>query len=84
MGMMNDTGNAMEYMKQTFLNKRVQVYPGDTTAKFGFVRDMNAAGVVFELENDWYERDQYSSELRRGAIAFYAWNKLTFVLVERK
>ena len=39
----------MSQMSQMFLNKQVQLYPGDTNSKFAIVKEINDAGVVFQI-----------------------------------
>ena len=68
----------MEFMLKTFLNRTVQVHPGDTDPKFGIVRDMNPHGVVFEATNWWGRHGGCD----KGSLKFIAWEKLTFVLAE--
>ena len=67
-------------MLKTFLNRRVQVYPGDTDVKYGIVRDMNPHGVVFEATNEWSR----TGGIDKGTLRFIAWEKLTFVLADEK
>ena len=63
------------YMIETYLNKEVQIYPGDTYSKFGIVKDINENGVVFEITRS--QAHQYSV----GDIVFIAFsNNLTFKL----
>ncbi len=62
-------------MIETYLNKEVQIYPGDTYSKFGVVKDINENGVVFEITRS--EAQQY----RVGDIVFISYsNNLTFKL----
>lgn len=69
---------AKNYMKETFLNKEVQIYPGDTYSKFGIVRDINENGVVFEIT-----RSNETSNYKVGNIYFIAYsNNLTFKLTK--
>lgn len=69
----------MEFMKEKFLNKEVQIYPGDTYHKYGIVRDINEAGVVFEITRS--TADDY----KPGALVFIAWSgRLIFELVNCK
>ncbi len=69
----------MEYMKEKFLNKEVQIYPGDTYHKYGIVRDINEGGVVFEITRS--TADDY----KPGALVFIAWSgRLIFELVNCK
>lgn len=64
-------------MKETYLNKEVQIYPGDTYSKFGIVRDINENGVVFEITRS------NVSHYRIGDLVFIAYsNNLTFSLVK--
>jgi hypothetical protein len=66
---------ATNYMIETYLNKEVQIYPGDTYSKFGVVKDINENGVVFEITRS--EAQQY----RVGDIVFISYsNNLTFKL----
>lgn len=37
------------FLKETYLNQEVQIYPGDTYYKYGIVRNISEAGVVFEI-----------------------------------
>lgn len=67
----------MEYMKKTYLNKEVQIYPGDTNSKYGIVRDINEQGVVFEITRSHV--DHY----KVGDLYFIAFSaRLTFKLVK--
>ena len=56
-----------KYMNDEFLNKEVQIYPGDTYSKQGIVRDINNAGVVFEITKS--EAHQYTV----GKLYFISW-----------
>lgn len=68
---------AKNYMKDTYLNKEVQIYPGDTYSKFGIVRDINENGVVFEITR----AERGASQYKVGNIYFIAYsNNLTFKL----
>ena len=65
-----------KYMNDEFLNKEVQIYPGDSYKKKGIVRDINNAGVVFEITMS--ERSNYTV----GKLHFISWSaNLTFKLV---
>lgn len=65
-----------KYMNDEFLNKEVQIYPGDTYKKKGIVRDINNAGVVFEITMS--ESSQYTV----GKLHFISWAaNLCFKLV---
>ena len=65
-------------MKETYLNKEVQIYPGDTYSKFGIVREINSHGVVFEITRAEHGASQY----RPGDLFFISYsNNLTFKLV---
>jgi hypothetical protein len=69
----------MEFMKEKFLNKEVQIYPGDTYYKYGIVRDINEGGVVFEITRS------VANDFTPGALAFVAWSaRLIFELVDYK
>jgi hypothetical protein len=62
-------------MIETYLNKEVQIYPGDTYSKFGIVKDISENGVVFEITRS--DTPYY----RVGDIVFIAYsNNLTFKL----
>lgn len=65
-----------KFMKHEFLGKEVQIYPGDTNKKKGIVRDINTAGVVFEITMT--EASNYTV----GKLHFISWAaNLTFKLV---
>lgn len=65
-----------KYMNDEFLNKEVQIYPGDSYSKWGIVRDINNAGVVFEITKS--EAYQYTV----GKLYFISWAaNLCFKLV---
>lgn len=65
-----------KYMNDEFLNKEVQIYPGDSYKKKGIVRDINNAGVVFEITMS--ERSHYTV----GKLYFISWSaNLCFKLV---
>lgn len=69
----------MEFMKKKFLNKEVQIYPGDTYYKYGIVRDINEGGVVFEITKS------NANDYTPGALIFIAWSaRLMFELVNCK
>lgn len=71
---------AKNYMKETFLNKEVQIYPGDTYSKFGIVRDINENGVVFEITRADSHAYQYN---KVGDTIFISYsNNLTFKLTK--
>lgn len=68
-----------DFMKKTFLNKEVQIYPGDTHDKFGIVKDINQAGVIFKITKS----EAY--DFKPGTLRFIAWShNLNFTLVENK
>lgn len=63
-----------KYMDDEFLGKEVQIYPGDTYSKKGIVRDINNAGVVFEIT----EADKHT-QYTVGKLHFISWSaNLTF------
>lgn len=63
----------MEAMKEQFLGKDVQVYPGDTHAKYATVIDINPAGVTFKAT--------FGGAWREDSIHFIAFSaNLKFVL----
>ena len=65
-----------KFMNDEFLGKEVQIYPGDTYKKRGIVRDINPAGVVFEITAT--EASNYTV----GKLHFISWAaNLTFRLV---
>ena len=65
-----------KYMDDEFLGKEVQIYPRDTNKKKGIVRDINQAGVVFEITMS--EASNYTV----GKLHFISWSAcLTFKLV---
>lgn len=65
-----------KFMEHEFLGKEVQIYPGDTYKKKGIVRDINSAGVVFEITMT--EANNYTV----GKLHFISWAaNLTFRLV---
>jgi len=65
----------MNYLKVTYLNKEVQIYPGDTYYKYGIVRDISDAGVVFEITRT------NASDFDVGSLRFIAFSSnLTFSL----
>jgi hypothetical protein len=65
-----------KYMDDEFLGKEVQIYPGDTNKKKGIVRDINQAGVVFEITMS--EARNYTV----GKLHFISWAaNLSFKLV---
>lgn len=66
----------MDYMNTVFLNKEVMIYPGDTDSKYGIVKEINAAGIIFEIT----ERTSKRSDLRAGQIVFIAMQKLSIAL----
>lgn len=66
----------MEFMKEMFLGKEVNIFPGDTNRKFGIVLDINPAGVVFEITG----RSEPQPNYFKGQIVFIAMEKLTFIL----
>lgn len=69
----------MEVMKEKFLNKEVQIYPGDTYYKYGIVRDINEGGAVFEITRS------VANDFIPGALVFVAWSaRLIFELVDCK
>lgn len=69
----------MEFMKEKFLNKEVQIYPGDSYSKYGIVRDISEGGVVFEITKS------LSNDYTPGALVFIAWSaRLMFELVNCK
>lgn len=69
--------NKTNYMTATFLNKEVQIYPGDTQSKFGIVREINENGVVFEITRS------NSSTYHKGEIVFIAFSaRLAFTLAK--
>lgn len=68
--------NKTNYMTATFLNKEVQIYPNDTSSKFGIVRDVNENGVVFEITRS------SCSYYHVGEIRFIAFSSgLSFSLI---
>ena len=50
-------GDGFDTMRDEFLNKNVQIYPGDSRKKFGIVVDINKAGVTFKITKS--ECEQY-------------------------
>ena len=69
-----------DYMKKTFLNKEVQIYPGDTYPKYGIVKDINPAGVIFKITES---NEKYN--FVPGTIRFISWaHNLNFTLVENE
>lgn len=69
----------MEFMKKKFLDKEVQIYPGDSYSKYGIVRDISEAGVVFEITKS------NANDYTPGALVFIAWSaRLMFELVNCK
>jgi hypothetical protein len=66
----------MQYLNDTFLGKEVQIYPGDTYAKYGIVKDICEQGVTFEITN--YTDTQ--ADWKAGQLIFVAFGKLTFAL----
>ena len=63
------------YMIDTYLNKEVQICPGDTYSKFGIVRDINENGVTFEITRS------NASRFQVGDIVFISYsNNLIFTL----
>jgi hypothetical protein len=69
----------MDFMKKKFLNKEVQIYPGDTYYKYGIVRDINEAGAVFEITRT--NADNYTC----GSLHFISWAaNLSFKMVDCK
>ena len=65
-----------KFMEHEFMGKEVQIYPGDTYKKKGIVRDINNAGVVFEITAS--EQSQYTV----GKLHFISWSaNLCFKLV---
>jgi len=67
----------MDYMKKTYLNKEVQIYPGDTYTKYGIVRDINEQGVVFEITRS------HVAHYKVGDLYFIAFSaRLAFKLVK--
>lgn len=68
-----------DFMKKTFLNKEVQIYPGDTYDKYGIVKDINQAGVIFEITKS------SAYNFVPGTIRFISWSyNLHFTLVEKE
>lgn len=66
-----------KYMKDEFLGKEVQIYPGDTYTKKGIVRDISDAGVVFEIT-----QGDRSEGYIVGKLHFISWSgRLCFRLV---
>ena len=72
---------AKSYMEKEFLNKEVQIYPGDTNHKYGIVKDINDAGIVFEITK-YFRPGQGSvgdSQYEVGKLIFISFSsKLTF------
>ena len=64
----------MQAMITQFINKEVQVYPGDTHAKYAKVIDINPAGVTFKATA--------GGAWRENSIHFIAFSaSLKFVLI---
>lgn len=60
-------------LKDNFLGKIVNIYPGDTKKKSGRVIDINSAGVTFEIIKS------ESSDYKVGSLRFIAYSlRLTF------
>lgn len=59
----------------SFLNKEVRIYPGDSSMKFGIVREVTDNGVVFEITKS------ESSAYKVGSLQFISYNaNLSFSL----
>ena len=70
----------MQAMKEQFLGRTVQIFPGDTDDKFGEVLDINEAGVTFRITK--VNSGNYLSKYAVGEIRFIAFSTgLTFRLV---
>jgi len=68
----------MEQMIALFKDKEVQVFPGDSYAKFARVVDINPAGVTFIVT-----KSDAPSSWKVGTIKFVAFSaNLSFTLVE--
>ena len=68
----------MSYLKETYLNKPVQIYPGDSYSKQGIVRDITEQGVVFEITQT---ADNEAWPL--GSLVFKSYSaNLTFALLK--
>ena len=69
-----------DFMKKTFLNKEVQIYPGDTYAKYGIINDIIYAIKKFKITKS---DEKYS--FVPGTIRFISWaHNLNFTLVENE
>ena len=44
-----EQNDGYDYLRSQFLGREVQIYPGDTYSKFGIIRDINPAGLTFEI-----------------------------------
>ena len=53
----------MDYNKEKYINKYVQFFPGDATAKYGYIRDVDDLGWTFEITKT---NRQYSSDYVEG------------------
>ena len=58
------------------VGKTVQIYPGDSNAKFGIIEEITDAGVLFKITKaDGRAKDQYTV----GSLHFIAWSaRLSF------
>ena len=69
----------MQQMKNTFLNKEVQIFPGDTNWKYGTVLDINTVGVTFLITKS------KCGSYPVGSVRFIAFgNNLNFTLYEKQ
>ena len=69
----------LKVMKEMFLGKVVQIYPGDTYSKWGKVIDINDKGVLFDVVKVQRECDGWCKGMR-----FITWNnRLSFRLLDK-
>lgn len=62
--------DGFDKMRENFLNKEVNIFPGDTLSKSGVVIDINPQGVTFHITKS------HSDDYLIGQIYFINLNKL--------
>ncbi len=62
--------DGLDKLREMYLGKTVQIYPGDTHSKFGEVIDISSAGVIFKITS----ADSRSSTYVEGSTHFIAFS----------
>ena len=61
----------MKYVKENYVGKAIQLYPGDTYSKWGTILDVDDLGWTIKITRANSERDDY----RVGDVIFISHSK---------